>query len=148
MDVYFDSGALVKLYVKEHYSEEVATLASAEEQIPLLPLHELEIRNALRALLGRGIILDKEYERAMDAFEADIKANRLKLFSPDWFSIYKNAEELSHKHTKYILCRALDILHVSSALCFSCSRFVTGDKKQAKLANETKLDVHLLGDGC
>ncbi len=86
MDVYFDSGAPVKLYVKEHYSEEVTTLASAEE--------------------------------------------------------------LSHKHTKYILCRALDILHVSSALCFSCSRFVTGDKRQAKLANETKLDVHLLGDEC
>ena len=146
MDVYFDSGVLVKLYVKEHYSEEVIKLASAERQIPLSPLHELEIRNALRAQLGRGIILGEEFEKAVAAFDSDIKANRLKTFSPDWDRIYKEAEVISRTHTRNLLCRALDILHVSNALYLSCSRFVTGDKRQARLAKEVKLNVYLLGN--
>ena len=115
MDTYFDSGALIKIYVKEGSSEEVISLAGAEKQIPLFPLHELEIRNALRAQIGRNYLLIEEFEGAITAFNEDIHASRLKQISPDWSFIYKEAEELSGLHTKELLCPALDILHV--ALC-------------------------------
>lgn len=145
MEVYFDSGALVKLYVRESFSEEVIRFASATQQIPISPLHELEIRNALRAQFGRGIMHRHELEKALDAFDTDIKANRLKALSPDWAVIYSKAEELSQIHTRQILCRSLDILHVSSALCFSCKQFVTGDRRQAELAEKAELAVHPVG---
>jgi predicted nucleic acid-binding protein len=145
MNVYFDSGALVKLYVKEHHSEEVITIAYREKQIFISQLHELEIKNALRAQCGRGAILEEECEKAISAFNEDVEERRLKLFYPDWNSIYGKAEELSNMHTVDILCRAIDILHVASAVFFSSSLFVTGDKRQATLASEAGLDVSLIG---
>ena len=145
MDTYFDSGALIKIYVKEGSSEEVISLAGAEKQIPLFPLHELEIRNALRAQIGRNYLLIEEFEGAITAFNEDIHASRLKQISPDWSFIYKKAEELSGLHTKELLNRALDILHVACAQYLSCSRFITGDKRQANLAERAGLKVHLIG---
>lgn len=146
MYTYFDSGALVKIYVKERSSEEVISLAAAEKQIPLFPLHELEIRNALRAQIGRNYLLIEEFEGAVTAFNEDIHASRLKQISPDWPFIYKKAEELSSLHTAELLCRALDILHVACAQYLSCNWFITGDKRQANLAERANLKVHLIGE--
>jgi predicted nucleic acid-binding protein len=145
MYTYFDSGALVKIYVKERSSEEVISLAAAEKQIPLFPLHELEIRNALRAQIGRNYLLIQEFEGAVTAFNEDIHASRLKQISPDWSYIYKKAEELSSLHTTELLCRALDILHVACAQYLSCNWFITGNKRQANLAERANLKVHLIG---
>lgn len=55
MTKYIDSGVLVKLYVKENNSEAVIDLLSKEKQIFISPLHILEIKNALRAQLGREV---------------------------------------------------------------------------------------------
>jgi predicted nucleic acid-binding protein len=145
LDTYFDSGALVKIYAKEPYSEEVILLVSKEPRILFTLLHNLEIRNALRAQTGRGIILLEECEKSLAALDEDIETNRLKFLNPDWGVVYKKAEELSILYTKNILCRALDILHVSCALFFSCTRFITGDKRQAELARKLELKVHLIG---
>jgi predicted nucleic acid-binding protein len=145
MYTYFDSGSLVKIYVKERCSEEVISLAAAEKQIPLFPLHELEIRNALRAQVGRNYLLIEEFEGAFTAFNEDIHASRLKQICPDWSFIYKKAEELSSLHSTELLCRALDILHVACAQYLSCNCFITGDKRQANLAERANLKVHLIG---
>ena len=77
MTSYFDSGILIKLYVSESNSAEAAEPASGVPQIPLLSLHELEKRNAIRALLGRELITAN---LAISAFEADIASRR----HPSW----------------------------------------------------------------
>ena len=49
MSLYYDSGVLVKLYVREELSDAVAAfVARRGEAITVNGLHELEIRNALR----------------------------------------------------------------------------------------------------
>jgi len=49
VSLYYDSGVLVKLYVREPSSEAVARfLASRSEVVVVNSLHELEVRNALR----------------------------------------------------------------------------------------------------
>ena len=85
MNVYFDSGALVKLYIKETYSDVVVALVTDILQIPISPIHELEIRNALRAQYGRHAISQEELGEALAAFDSDIISKRLFRFVPDWF---------------------------------------------------------------
>lgn len=142
MNVYFDSGALVKLYIKETYSDVVVALVANILQIPISPIHELEIRNALRAQYGRHAISQEELGKALAAFDSDIISKRLFRFVPDWLLVYDKSEELSNKYTPKLLCRALDILHVSTALSLKCSQFVTGDARQAKLAGRAGLKVN------
>ena len=49
MSLYYDSGVLVKLYVREESSDTAARfLAARGEAVIVNDLHELEIRNALR----------------------------------------------------------------------------------------------------
>jgi hypothetical protein len=139
--VYFDSGALVKLYVQEPGSEKVIELACREEQIPFTQLHGLEIRNAVRAQFGRELISQIEHDLAIAALEEDLEANRLKTVKIDWQSVYSKAEQLSSSYTADILCRTLDILHVAAAVSISCTRFITGDKRQAALAEKAGLSV-------
>ena len=49
MSLYYDSGVLVKLYVREESSDAVSRfLAARGEAVIVNDLHEFEIRNALR----------------------------------------------------------------------------------------------------
>jgi predicted nucleic acid-binding protein len=144
MIVYFDSGVLVKLYVKEKHSETVINIVSREKQTVLTQLHELEIKNAMRAQLGRGLISGKECEKALAAFDEDINTNRLKRVSPNWQEVFRKAEYLSKQYTQDILCRALDINHVAIALQYSCKTFITADRRQASLAEKSGLSVRLI----
>jgi predicted nucleic acid-binding protein len=139
--VYIDSGVLVKLYVKEEFSEVAVRLISAIPQIPFSPLHEIEIRNALRTQKGRGLITQSELSKSLEALNQDIDENRLLRFMPDWPGVYKTAEELSQKFTTKLLCRALDVLHVALAVQMGCTRFITGDSRQAALAKRANLIV-------
>ena len=143
-EVYFDSGALVKLYVQEPGSETVITLAEQEEQIPFTKLHDLEIRNAVRAQIGRELISRVQHDLAFTALDEDLQANRLKSIQLNWESIYLKAEQLSSSYTADILCRTLDILHVAAAVSISCTRFITGDIRQAALAEKAGVETILV----
>jgi predicted nucleic acid-binding protein len=147
VDAYFDSGALVKLYVKEQHSNQVIELIRTKHQIPLTWLHELEIRNALRAQLGRGIIDEEECRKGLHAFTADIDASRLYRVNLDWSAVFTRAESLSSQWTRTILCRSLDITHVAAAIECSCVHFITGDTRQARLASASGLHITSIGTG-
>lgn len=141
MRVYVDSGILVKLYVPEAGTEETITQFQGIRQVPLFLLHELEIRNALRAQAGRGFIGPEQLAAALAAFQDDIDAGRLVRMAADWHRIFARAEELSQAHAAKILCRALDILHVAAAETAGCAGFITGDGRQADLAATIGLEV-------
>lgn len=144
MKTYVDSGVLVKLYSWEAHSEEVATLVSRLARVPLVPLHELEIRNALRAQRGRAVITPRQLAQAIRAFDDDIRAGRLVRVRVDWSEAFLAAEGLSRKWTAPLLCRSLDVLHVALAGQLHCQRFVTGDSRQARLAKAAGLQpVHI-----
>ncbi len=145
MRTYFDSGALIKLYVNEEGSDDVSAHVQRLSQIALSPLHELEIRNALRSQLGQGSISQDEHTAALLMMDVDIDACRLLRIAPDWNVIYTIAEKFSKAHTRQFLCRSLDILHVATAVHLSCTDFVTGEERQARLAEHERLTVHRLG---
>ncbi len=54
--VYFDTGALVKLYIFEPGSDFVQRQAQKAKSIPFNQLQETELRNAIHAAIGRKSI--------------------------------------------------------------------------------------------
>lgn len=139
MDTFFDSGALIKVYVEEDASDQVAELVERCPQVPFTPLVELEIRHALRAMRGRKILSARGLKERLGWIDSDIEDGRLARIAPEAGHIHAIAEELSSRHTNRILCRALDILHVGSAISLGCGVFVTGDARQFRLAKAAGL---------
>jgi hypothetical protein len=51
------------------------------------------------------------------------------------------AGELSDAHTERIGGRAIDLLHVASALALECELFLTADERQGKVASAEGLKM-------
>jgi len=145
--VYFDTGVLVKLYYLEAGSAQVAARAAREIRLPFFPLVEIELRNALRLLHGRGLLRLNQLASALALIDEDIAAGRLTRGSAEPVALHACAEELSRRHAARTKCRTLDLLHVSQAVVNAIPRFFTGDHRQAALAKLAGLKVELLTPG-
>ena len=77
MTVYFDSSALVSVYVTETYSERARRELRKRGRVPWTPLHDLEGRNALRLLHGRRQIDEAELEGLLGHIDDDLQRGRL-----------------------------------------------------------------------
>lgn len=141
---YFDSGVLVKIYHAEAGSSEAVRLVTAEPIVPFPFLAEMELRNALRVLSGRGVISPEMLRKALAGVDDDVAAGRLRRLAYDPGELEATAEMLSRDFATATLCRTLDLLHVSLAKVAGASRFVTGDLRQAELARRARLGVHFL----
>lgn len=134
MKAYFDSSALVKLYVTEKFSPRARREAQALPQLPFTWLHALELGNALQVLTGRKLLVAKEADQLREQIEDDRQAHRLAETPLDWPKIFHESVQLSRAHSARLLCRSLDILHVAAACELSCERFVSADERQLALA--------------
>jgi predicted nucleic acid-binding protein len=136
---YFDSSALVAVYVTERFSARARAEARRAAQLPFTGLHELEVANTFRLLYGRQVI-DNQAARmlALHVVE-DVEASRLLRVPVDYTNLFTRACELSDRHAARLLCRCLDILHVACALDIGCQRFVSGDDRQLRLARAAGL---------
>ncbi len=140
--LYVDTSIIVKLYIREDHSREIANwLQINNEAIPLAGLHELEFYNAINLKQFRNEITFDEARLIMSRFnEHEVKGVffRPQLYWPD---IFKYAIELSKNYSRRTGSRSLDILHVASAFAMNCDRFLTFDDRQAKLASLTGLKI-------
>ena len=142
--VYFDTGALVKLYFLEAGSPQVAARATEERALPFPLLAEIELRNALRVLHGRKLLDAGELSFALAMIDEDTRAGRLRRLSPDPLAVHQCAEDLSRRHAARTKCRALDLLHVSHAVVCGIPRLFTGDHRQAEVGEAAGLHVEFL----
>lgn len=138
---YFDTGALVKLYIVENGSTFVQNLARRSGVIGLNPLQETELRNAILAASGRQTISREAARRSLDNLDEDLQTGVFFRDSPDWTWIYRRADLMARQYTPRFLCRTLDILHVAAAELSCADRIVTGDQRQQKLARAIGLKV-------
>ena len=131
---FFDSSVLVAFYVGEPHS---AAARSAVTRVPVVPftaLHQLEVRNAFRLLVSWKRMTAAQSAAVLSRLKEDIAAGRLAQTHMDLDAVFSRAEELSERHSRRLLTRSLDVLHVAAALELSCPRFVTLDTRQARLA--------------
>lgn len=138
---YFDTGALVKLYIVERGSDFVQNIARRTGAIGINPLQETELRNAILAAEGRRTVSREAARRSLDNFEEDLQNGVFIRESPEWAWVYRRADILARQYTPRFLCRTLDILHIAAAELSGAERIVTGDQRQQKLAKAIGLKV-------
>ena len=152
MRVYADTSFLLKLLAQEAASD----VAIAEYRrigkppVFFLPLHALEVRNAIlqrsfhqrrSATSGERQHISRERDAAFSRLERYLARRALLDVTLDIDAAILLAVNLSTAHTERIGARAIDLLHVASALTLESELFLTTDRRQAQLANAEGLKV-------
>ncbi len=139
---YFDTGVLLKLYLPEPRAADAVTYVNGSAKAPFIsPLHELEMRSAVRQKAGRGEITLAESESLITQIEADLSNGVLERLTVVWPDVFATAEALSSSHGISTLCRTLDTLHVALAIEFGFKEFCTFDLRQSLMASAAGLKV-------
>ena len=152
MRAYADSSFILRLVTAETDSE--ATIAEyrrvRKPQLFFLPLHALEVRNAIlqRAFHQRRTItsgdrghVTRERDAAFARLEHLIARHTLLDATLDMDVTLAQAARLSAAHTERLGARAIDLLHVANALTLESEFFLTTDIRQAQLARAEGLKV-------
>lgn len=140
--IYVDTSVIVKLYIKEGYSLEVAKWVKKENQAIFLTwLHDLEFTNAICLKQFREEITSEQVRHIFSRFDEHWERGVYYRPRQNWKETLNIAVDLARNHTEHIGSRSLDILHVASAIAIKTDRFMTFDKKQASLAIEAALTV-------
>ena len=111
--VYVDTSVIVKLYIKEEYSQESSNwLKENNEAIPLTSFHELELINAIQLKQFRAEITPDETRMILSRLETH--ENNGIYYRPqlDWTAMFVHALDMSKKHSAIIGFRSLDILQL------------------------------------
>lgn len=140
--VYVDTSIIVKLYIKEKYSRNASNwLKENNEAVPLTSFHELEFINAMHLKLFRTETNPQTIRQIMARFEEHEEKGIYYRPPLDWSAVFIHAIDLAKKHSANLGSRALDILHVASALSIHADRFLTLDDRQSKLAAHAGLKI-------
>ena len=139
MKTYFDSSAVVAVYVNEEYSPRARAELRKQTGLPWTPIHEVEVRNALRLLQGRDHIDADELAGLLAHIDEDLESGRLERPDIDLAAVFRRASRLSETHATRTLARTLDILHVAALAELKCSRLVSGDERQIAVAKAEKI---------
>jgi predicted nucleic acid-binding protein len=152
MRAYADSGFILHLVAEEAESAD-AIAEYRRAGLPalfFLPLHTLEVRNAIlqRAFHQRRSLpsgerrqIVRERDAALDRLERFIARRTLIEVTLDTDAAIGLAGQLSTAHTERTGARAIDLLHVASALTLESELFFTTDIRQADLAKSEGLKV-------
>lgn len=135
MNAYPDASFLVSLYVQRaNTPAALAYLATMREPLHVSSLLRLEVCNAIRAAAFRRDMPGGVAVAALAAFEADVDAGRVVIPPVEWEEVHAEAERISNSHTSRNGYRALDLLHVATALHLNARQFLSFDAKQRRVA--------------
>ncbi|MBI2899117.1 MAG: type II toxin-antitoxin system VapC family toxin [Planctomycetes bacterium] len=131
--IYLDTGCLLKLYYPEPDSPAVVRAVSGQ-LIALVPVHELEIANALELKLFRKEARPSQTRATHALVEQDVRAGILHRPPVNWEEALRDATTLARAHSRALGCRSLDILHCAIARHLAAKTFITTDRRQRRLA--------------
>jgi predicted nucleic acid-binding protein len=142
LKVYCDTSFLLSFYLTDRNSvSAIKVMQSLEEGVPFTMFHRLELRNGFRLAVFRKDITAARGKEAFKDLETDLKDRTLVHAPLDWADVFREAEKLSQAHTDDQGLRALDILHVASAVVAGSGTFLTFDDRQGKLARRVGLKL-------
>lgn len=157
MRAYADTSFLVKLLTQESGTATAVADYRRLGRPPIffLPLHSLEVANAIRQRAFHQRKSTQSSERSPIKRQRDTSLALLDKFisrrafieiSHDLDAAIELARNLSAKHTERLGCRGFDLLHVALALELECETFLTSDRIQGALARAEGLDVTVSED--
>ena len=155
MRAYADTSFLVKLLSEEPgAAEAVAEYRRLHRpRLFYLPLHALEVENAIRHRAfherrvrpaGERAQIKRERDAALARVSQYLRRGALDHFTLDMDSAFDRACQLSSAYTDQLGARAIDLLHVACALLLESEVFLTSDQRQAELAKSEGLQVSSL----
>lgn len=138
MNVCMDSSALAKRYILEKGTEQVHTILQKSSELALCILTVPEISSALNRRLREGSLTEDDYQKIKLRFSNDVyDVVLLQLTS----AVIQRSLKLLEKHP----LRAMDSLHIASALAWQSELFVTADKKLFEAADKEGLETIFIG---
>jgi predicted nucleic acid-binding protein len=153
---YADSSFILRLVTGE--ADSPRTIAEyrrvSSPKLFFLPLHALEVRNAIlqRAFHQRRSIssgdrayIARQRNAALARLEHLVARRALLEVTVDMDAAISRAVDLSTAHTERLGARAIDLLHVAGALTLESELFLTTDMRQAQLAKAEGLKVVSVG---
>ena len=156
MRAYADSSFILRLVTGETDSPQ--TIAEYRRlnspKLFFLPLHALEVRNAIRQRAfhqrrsissGERQHVTRERDAALARLEQLVARRALLDVTLDLDEVIARAANLSTTHTERLGARAIDLLHVAGALTLESEMFLTTDARQAQLAKAEGLKVRSVG---
>ncbi len=142
--IYLDTSTLIKLYIEERETEQVASSVNRFDGVLFSEFHRTEIMSALCAKVGRNHLESETLHKVISVLDEDIEAGLLVSLPIDWDTIWKQTQDLSLTYGRDTLARALDTIHVAIALELHALKFISGDKRQIKTGNSSGLDVEII----
>ena len=148
MTAYPDTSFLCALYRQQDNSREAATHFKAMTEplhVTSLLLYEFRQSSRLQVWLHsrdtKKGFLEMDCERALADLQSDLDSGAVVIVPAEWAEVHQTAERLSSAHTKAQGYRALDTLHVATALHLDAKEFLSFDERQRKLARAEGLAV-------
>ncbi len=152
MRIYADTSFLVKLLSDDPGGAEAVAEYQRMNRPRLfyLPLHALEVENAIRHRAfherrirpaSERVQIVRERDAALARVHQFVKRGALAEISLDMDPAMDRARELSAAHSEKTGARAIDLLHVACALLLESEVFLTSDQRQAALAKAEGLHV-------
>ncbi len=142
---YWDTSVLLKLFVEEDDSRLVATLI--EETPEGIHTSELSRFELLRALWGKrldGAIVPGAEKTLMRRFESEVEIRRIILvpLSADVRREFENVLRICYTRRRPIRVRALDALHLASALAARTKEIVCMDLRMKEAATALQMSIY------
>ncbi|MGB7989434.1 MAG: type II toxin-antitoxin system VapC family toxin [Candidatus Methylophosphatis roskildensis] len=134
MRVFFDSSAFVKRYVREDRTEAVLDWCDRATEIGLSGIALPEIVSAFCRLRREGSIDERQYRQLKSLLLDDIEDVAVCDLTPAVLGQAVNALESN-------TLRAMDAIHVGSAVVFKADVFLSGDMRQLDAATRAGLRV-------
>ncbi len=131
-DLYLDTSALVKLYVREPETTELAAFVRrAAPPLPFSSLHELELTHAMERRREEKDLSSVDITRITSTLSLDLEQGILVRPDAAWPGTFARAIHLLRQHRGL---RSLDSLHIGAALESGAIWFVTYDRRQGRAA--------------
>lgn len=132
MKVFFDSSALAKRYVQEAGSEDVAKICQQATSLGISIIAVPEIISALNRRRREGNLSADDYARVKRQLALDVADADLVHLKTD--VVAESVQLLEQSQL-----RAMDALHVASAVVWKTDLFVSSDRRQLAAAGEAGL---------
>ena len=134
----FDASALTKRYAVEAGRDRALALFAAASELLVAAHCKTEVASALLRRRREGSLSSADFERAWAAAEQDVADMTL-------VPLDTHVERFAFAAMEHSALRAMDALHVGSALSAKVDLFVTSDRRQAIAAREMGLQTEYIG---
>ena len=142
MNIYFDTGILLKLYSAEPDSPKaIALVQSYGSPICFSTLQDAELRNALYRKCARNEISRRQLAETLRRLQTHIDQAVLQPPVIDWPEVFREAIRLTAKYALSTQCRTLDTLHIAIALTLGATSIGSTDDRQRSLARKAGLKI-------